>query len=171
MQTYFLTGIRNLRKRLGYTMINVFGLALGIASCLLIFLVVRYELGYDAFNSKADRIYRVNHHSIDYNPRVSPGIAPAMRHDFPELEVAQLFYDDGLFRIGNDRYNEKNFAFADEFVPRVFDYQWVAGDPHTALTNPNSIVLTESWARKYFGSRDAMGQTINLDNQDRKSVV
>ena len=165
MQTYFLTGIRNLRKRLGYTMINVFGLALGIASCLLIFLVVRYELGYDAFNSKADRIYRVNHHSIDYNPRVSPGVAPSLRHDFPELQVAQLFYEDGLFRIGNDRYNEKNFAFADEYVPRVFDYQWVAGDPHTALTNPNSIVLTESWVRKYFGSRDAMGQTINLDNQ------
>ena len=165
MQTYLLTGIRNLRKRLGYTLINIFGLALGIASCLLIFLVVRYELGYDAFNSKADRIYRVNHHSIDYNPRVSPGIAPAMRNDFPELEVAQFFYDDGLFRIGNDRYNEKNFAFADEYVPRVFDYEWLAGDPHSALTNPNSIVLTESWARKYFGSRDAMGQTINVENQ------
>ena len=165
MQTYFLTGIRNLRKRLGYTLINIFGLALGIASCLLIFLVVRYELGYDAFNSKADRIYRVNHHSIDYNPRVSPAIAPAMRNDFPELEVAQFFYVDGLFRIGNDRYNEKNFAFADEYVPRVFDYQWIAGDPRSALTNPNSIVLTETYARKYFGTRDAMGQTINLNNQ------
>ena len=165
MQTYFLTGIRNLRKRLGYTLINIFGLALGIASCLLIFLVVRYELGYDAFNSKADRIYRVNHHSIDYNPRVSPAIAPAMRNDFPELEVAQFFYVDGLFRIGNHRYNEKNFAFADEYVPRVFDYQWIAGDPRSALTNPNSIVLTETYARKYFGTRDAMGQTINLNNQ------
>ena len=165
MQTYFLTGIRNLRKRLGYTLINIFGLALGIASCLLIFLVVRYELGYDAFNSKADRIYRVNHHSIDYNPRVSPGVAPALRNDFPELEVAQFFYDDGLFKIGNDRYNEKNFAFADEYVPRVFDYEWLAGDPHSALTNPNSIVLTETWARKYFGNRDAMGQTINVQNQ------
>jgi putative ABC transport system permease protein len=165
MQTYLLTGIRNIRRRVGYTTINILGLALGIASCLLIFLVVRYELGYDAFNSKAERIYRVNHHSIDYNPRVSPAIAPAMRHDFPELEVAQLFYDDGLFKVGNHRYNEKNFAFADEYVPRVFDYQWLSGDPHSALTDPNSIVLTESWARKYFGSRDAMGQTINLDNQ------
>lgn len=162
---YLRTAFRNIRRHLGYTVINVFGLALGIASCLLIFLVVRYELGYDAFNSKADRIYRVNHHSIDYNPRVSPAVAPAMRHDFPELEVAQFFYDDGMVKIGNDRYNEKNFAFADEYVPRVFDYQWLAGSPRSALTEPNSIVLTESMARKYFGTKAPMGQTIILENQ------
>ena len=162
---YLLTALRNIRRRPGYTLINVFGLALGIASCLLIFLVVRYELGYDAFNTKADRIYRVNHHSIDYNPRVSPAVAPALRNDFPELQVAQLFYDDAMVGIGNNRYNEKNFAFADEYVPRVFDYQWLAGDSRSALTAPNSIVLTQSMARKYFGAKDAMGQVINLDNQ------
>jgi putative ABC transport system permease protein len=165
MRTYLLTGIRNIRKHLGYALINILGLTLGLASCLLIFLIVRYELGYDGFNSKADRIYRVNHHSIDYNPRVSPAVAPALRNDFPELEVAQFFYDDALVRIGNNRYNEKNFAYADEYVPRVFDYQWLSGDPHSALTNPNSIVLTETWAKKYFGTKDAMGQTINVDNQ------
>jgi len=162
---YFITALRNIRRRLGFTLINVFGLALGIASCLLIFLVVRYELNYDGFNSKADRIYRVNHHSIDYNPRLSPAIAPAMRNDFPELLVAQLYYDGGMVKIGNDRFNEKNYAYADEYVPRVFDYQWIAGDPHRALSAPNSIVLTESYARKYFGSKDAMGQAIFLDNQ------
>jgi putative ABC transport system permease protein len=162
---YLLTAFRNIRRRLGFTLINVFGLALGVASCLLIFLVVRYELGYDAFNPKADRIYRVNHHSIDYNPRVSPAVAPALRHDFPELTVTQLYYDDGLVKIGTHRYNERNFAFADEYAPRVFDYQWLAGDPHSALTAPNSIVLTESMVRKYFGTKDAMGQTINLESQ------
>jgi putative ABC transport system permease protein len=162
---YILTAFRNIRRHPGFTIINVFGLSLGVASCLLIFLVVRYELGYDAFNSKADRIYRVNHHSIDYNPRVSPAVAPAMRHDFPDITVAQLFYDDGMVKVGNDRYNERNFAFADEYVPRVFDYQWLAGDPHSALTAPNSIVLTESMVRKYFGTKDAMGQTIFLENQ------
>jgi putative ABC transport system permease protein len=162
---YFLTAFRNFRRRIGYTVINVLGLALGIASCLIIFLVVRYELGYDAFNSNADRIYRVNHHSIDYNPRVSPVVAPALRNDFPELRVAQFFYDDGMVKIGNTRFNEKNFAFADEYVPRVFDYQWLAGDSHTALTAPNSIVLTESTARKYFGAKEAMGQTVVIENQ------
>ena len=162
---YLLTALRNIRHRLGYVLINVFGLALGIASCLVIFLVVRYELSYDAFNTKADRIYRVNHHSIDYNPRVSPAVAPALRHDFPELQVAQFFYDDGMVKIGTARYNEKNYAYADEYVPRVFDYQWLAGDSRTALTDPNSIVLTESMARKYFGAKEAMGQTVIVDNQ------
>jgi ABC-type antimicrobial peptide transport system permease subunit len=162
---YLLTAFRNIRRRLGFTFINVFGLALGIASCLLIFLVVRYELGYDAFNKRADRIYRVNHHSIDYNPRVSPAVAPAMRHDFPDLLVAQFYYDDGMVRIGNDRFNEHNFAFADEYVPRVFDYDWLAGDSRTALSNPNSVVLTQTMAKKYFGTKDPMGQTLNLENQ------
>ena len=162
---YLLTAFRNIRRHLGYTLLNVAGLALGVASCLLIFLVVRYELGYDAFYSKADRIYRVNHHSIDYNPRVSPAVAPALRHDFPELEVAQFFYDGGMIKIGNDRYNEENYAYADEWVPRVFNYQWIAGNPNTALSEPQQIVLTERMAKKYFGSKNAMGQTINIDNQ------
>ena len=162
---YLLTAFRNIRRHIGYTVINILGLALGVASCLLIFLVVRYELGYDAFYAKADRIYRVNHHSIDYNPRTSPAVAPALRHDFPELEVAQFFFDNGLIKIGNDRFNEENYAYADEWVPRVFDYQWIAGDPKTALAAPNQIVLTARMAKKYFGSKDAMGQTISVDNQ------
>jgi hypothetical protein len=162
---YFITALRNIRRRFGFTLINVFGLALGVASCLLIFLVVRYELAYDAYHSKADRIYRVNHHSIDYNPGTSPAVAAAMRNDFPELLVTEFFYDNGMVRIGNDRFNEKHFAFVDENVPRVFDYQWVAGDPKTALSAPDCIVLTEKMAKKYFGSKDAMGQRINLENQ------
>src|SRR5690348_14403497 len=104
---YITTALRNMRRHLSYTLINILGLALGIASCLLIFLVVRYELSYDAYNSKADRIYRVNHHSIDYNPRTSPAVAAAMRNDFPDLLVTQFFYDDGIVSIGKDRFNEK----------------------------------------------------------------
>lgn len=165
LQNYFITALRNIRRRFGFALINIFGLALGIASCLLIFLVVRYELGYDAFNSKADRIYRVNHHSIDYNPGTSTAVAAAMRNDFPELLVTEFLYDDGIVKIGNDRFNEKHFAFVDENVPRVFDYQWMEGDPKTALSAPNSIILTQKMAKKYFGSKDAMGQTINLENQ------
>src|SRR5579863_2055132 len=165
LSNYLLTAWRNIRRHFGYTLLNVSGLALGIASCLLIFLVVRYELSYDAFYSKADRIYRVNHHSIDYNPRTSPAVAPALRHDFPELEVAQFFYDNGMVKIGTDRYNEENYAYADEYVPRMFNYQWIAGNPQTALSAPNQIVLTERMAKKYFGSKDPMGHTINLDNQ------
>lgn len=167
MKKYFLTGIRNIRQRPGYTVINVLGLALGIATCLVIFLVVRYELNYDGFNRKAHRTYRVNLHALDYNPGTSPVVTPAMRNDFPELEqVAEVFYiNEGLVKVGNNQYNEKGYAFVDANLPQVFDYQWVAGDARTALSAPNSVVLTESMARKYFGVKDAMGQTIEIDKQ------
>ena len=85
---YLLVAFRNIRRHLGYTVINVSGLALGVASCLLIFLVVRYELGYDAFYAKADRIYRVNHHSIDYNPRTSPAVITFSRSTFAVVGTA-----------------------------------------------------------------------------------
>src|ERR1700760_3870449 len=103
MKRYFLTGIRNMRKQLGYTLLNVLGLTLGIATCLTIFLVVRYELSYDAFNHKAGRIYKVNLHAGDYNPCISLAIAPALRVDFPELEqVSQVWYRDGAtIKVGN----------------------------------------------------------------------
>jgi ABC-type antimicrobial peptide transport system permease subunit len=167
MKKYFLTGLRNIRRRLGYALLNVLGLALGIGSCLVIFLIVRFELGYDAFNHKADRTYRINLHALDYNPCVSIGVAPAMRNDFPELEqVTQIFHHSkALVQVGVERYSEKDFAYADEHLPQVFDYQWLEGDARTALEAPNSMVLTESLAKKYFGSKEAMGQVVNLDHR------
>ncbi|HEY4290596.1 MAG TPA: ABC transporter permease [Puia sp.] len=167
MKKYFLTGIRSIRQRPGYTVINVLGLSLGIAACLVIFLVVRYELSYDSFNHKAKRIYRVNLHALDFNPGTSPVVTPAMRNDFPELEqVAELIYvDEGVVKVGNNQYDEKGYAFADANIPQVFDYQWIAGDARTALSAPNSVVLTESMAHKYFGTTDAMGQVIEIDKK------
>src|SRR3978361_1599002 len=89
----FKTALRNLSKHKTYSIINVAGLTLGIASCLVIFLVVQYELSYDKFNSKEKRIYRVTLNAIDFNPCVSMAIVPALRNDFPELEkVSQAWY-------------------------------------------------------------------------------
>ena len=170
MQTYLLTGIRNIRKRLAYALINILGLTLGLASCLVIFLIVRYELSYDASHHLADRTYRVNLHALDYNPRVSPVVGPALRSYFPELEqMTQVFYiDDGLVKVGDQRFNEKGFAFADAHLPQVFDYVWLQGDARTALAEPNSMVLTESSAKKYFGSENAMGGVIKVNDENYK---
>ncbi len=167
IRNYFIIAFRNIRRNMSYAFLNVFGLTLGIASCLVIFLIVRNELSYDAFNHKADRTYRVTLHALDFNSNISVAIVPAMRLDFPELEqVTQVFFQtDGLIKVGNNRYDEKNFAFADEHFPAVFDYQWIAGNPKTALAEPNTVVLTESIAKKYFGQKDAMGQVINVDKQ------
>jgi putative ABC transport system permease protein len=167
IRNYFIIAFRNIRRNMSYAFLNVFGLTLGIASCLVIFLIVKNELSYDAFNHKADRTYRVTLHALDFNSNLSVAVVPAMRLDFPELEqITQVFYQtDGVIKVGNNRYHEKNFAFADEHLPAVFDYQWIVGNPKTALAEPNTVVLTESIAKKYFGNQDAMGQVINVDKQ------
>jgi len=166
-KNYFKTAWRNLARHKSYSIINVLGLTLGIASCLVIFLVVKYELGYDRFNSKADRTYRVTLNAIDFNPNVSMAVVPAMRNDFPELEeVSQAWYHEtGLVKTGNKKFQEKAILFADKYFPSVFDHSWIEGDPATALADPNSIVLTESYAHKYFPGKEPMGQFINLNNE------
>ena len=167
LKNYFKTAWRSVSRYKMYSSLNILGLALGIASCIVIFLVVKYELGYDGFNKKADRIYRVTLNAIDFNPSVSMAIAPAMRTSFPELEqVSQVWHQsDGLVTIGTTRYPEKNYAYADAQFPKIFDYEWLSGDANTALADPNSVVLTQTIAKKYFGDKNAMGQIIKLDNQ------
>lgn len=163
---YFKTAWRNINRHKTYSTINVLGLILGIASCLVIFLVVQYELNYDKFYAKADRIYRVTFNAIDYNPCVSMAIVPKLRNDFPELEkVSQVWYQDaGLVKVGATKYEEKSYAFADQHFPSVFNFHWLEGNYKTALSEPNSVVLTESMTHKYFGDKEAMGQIINLEN-------
>jgi putative ABC transport system permease protein len=157
---------RNIRRHFSFALLNVFGLTLGIATCIIIFLVVRNELSYDEYHRKADRIYRVTLNAIDFNPSVSMAITPALRHDFPELEVTQVWYqNEGIVKIGEKRYKEKSYCFVDQYFMNVFDYSWIAGDSRSALSAPNSAVLTESMANKYFGEGKAMGQVIKLDNQ------
>jgi putative ABC transport system permease protein len=167
LRNYFTIAYRTIQHQKGYAFINVFGLALGLSACILIFLVVRNELSYDAFNQKADRTFRVTVHGLDYNPSVSFAVAPAFRTDFPEAEqVSQYYYQrEAQTQVGNERYLEENYAYADGSFPQVFDFDWLAGNPKTALQEPNTVVLTETIARKYFGDSDALGKTIRLDNE------
>lgn len=167
LRNYFTIAYRTILQQKSYALINVLGLALGLSACMVIFLVVRNELNYDAFHQKADRTYRMTGHGLDYNPSVSFSVAPALRTDFPEMEqVSQYYYRrEGQIQIGNQRHLEEGYAFADGSFPQVFDLDWRAGDPKTALREPNTIVLTEPIARKYFGDADPMGKTIRLDNE------
>src|SRR4051812_29355357 len=152
ISNFILTATRNIRRNLSYTLLNVSGLTLGIGACIIIFLVVRNELSYDQYNSKANRTYRVTLNAIDFNPSVSMVITPNLRNDFPELEaVTQVwFQSQGTVKVGEQQYNEKQYCFVDEYFMKVFDHQWLQGNAHTALSEPNSIVLTKSLAQKYF---------------------
>jgi len=170
-RNYFLIAFRNIRRNWSYTFLNIFGLTLGIASCLILFLVVRNELTYDNY-AKANRIYRVTWNAIDFNSNISLAVAPKMRADFPELKVAQVMYNqEAMIRINNQRFKERDFVVADEYLPQIFDFQWISGNPKTALSEPNAIVLTESIAKKYFGNKDPMGQVINVENQFNAKVT
>ncbi|MFD1143269.1 ABC transporter permease [Larkinella insperata] len=167
IRNYFTIAYRNLLQQKSYAFINVLGLALGLAACIVIFLVVRNELTYDRYHRKADRTYRVTVHGLDYNPSVSFAVAPAFRNDFPEAEqVSQYLYrGEGQVQVGRERYIEEGYAWADGQFPQIFDFEWLAGHPQTALQEPNTIVLTERIARKYFGDQEALGKVIRLDNQ------
>src|ERR1700754_4266674 len=108
-KSYFTIAFRNIRRNWSYTLLNIFGLTLGIASCLILFLVVRNELTFDNYK-KADRIYRVTLNAIDFNSNIPLAVAPKMRNDFPELEqVSQVMYNqEGMIKINNQLFKEKD---------------------------------------------------------------
>ena len=166
-KNYFVSAFRSFRRNLSFTFLNVAGLSLSVASCLAIFLIVRNELAYDSFSKKADRTYRVTLNALDFNSNISMAVVPKMRNDFPELEnITQIYFqNEGLVKVGQNKYEEKNFALADSQFVKVFDFEWVSGNPATALSEPNSAVLTETIARKYFGDKPAMGQTFMIANE------
>jgi putative ABC transport system permease protein len=155
LQNYFKIAIRNLLKYKGYTAVNVFGLTIGIASCILIFIYVQDELSYDKFHKKAGRIYRI--HNVlhlpggEYPyPTATSALPAAMKRDVPGVEGYTRFFkfNGGVFgtepvvKVGDTYYPEKKFLVADHTVFDVFSFPLRRGDPRTALVDPFSIVLT-----------------------------
>jgi putative ABC transport system permease protein len=171
IRNYLKTALRNLLKNKGFTLINVFGLALGLATCLLIVFYVYDELSYDRYNVNADRVYRVNNDIKFGGTEGSYAIAPspaagALKADFPEIEAVTRFRNVGgnQVRKGNQNIQEDRMIYADSTVFKVFTLPMIEGDPATALTAPHSVVITERTAKKYFDRTDVVGQTLLFDN-------
>ncbi|MFC6101099.1 ABC transporter permease [Olivibacter domesticus] len=166
LKHYFRIATRSMLRYKSYTAINIFGLGLGLVSCILIFLIVRNELSYDQYHGQADRTYRITSLGLDYNPSVSFAVAPAIRNDFPELEhISQYYYwQESMIEIGHERRIIKDIGAADGEFARIFDLEWLAGDPKSALAVPNTIVLTKSIAKQYFGDKNPVGEVIRMDN-------
>jgi len=183
LKNYLITTLRKLNRQKNYTLINVLGLALGITCCLFIFLIIQYELRFDRFHQKYDRIYRVVTDE-KINDIVSPTMgtpipmAPALRNDFPNLEkVAAVFgMYSGLFTITleantTNRFQENDrVAFVEPEFFEIFDFSWTTGDPKT-LAAPNVVALTEATAKKFFDAADPVGRTIRMDNQTDLKVI
>jgi putative ABC transport system permease protein len=166
-KNYIKTAFRSLKKNKGFTLINVFGLALGLCVCMLIVFYVIDELSYDKFNTKADRIYRVNNeikfggNTNDYAVSPAP-LAQTFSNNFPEIEKATRFRERGSFKVrkGDENIQEQRFVYADPQVFDVFTLPMLQGDPKTALNDPKSVVINETTAKKYFNTTDAVGKSL-----------
>ena len=170
-KNYLNTAIRNLWKQKYYTLINVLGLALGLACFLFILAYVKDELSYDRYHEKADRIYRVDFKGTVFGqdfdmPEVGDPLGPTVLRDFPEVEQQARLRRRGSFlvRHKDNTYREENVIFADSTFFNVFSFPLLKGDSRTVLAEPNTLVITPALARKYFGEQDPIGQTLILDN-------
>jgi putative ABC transport system permease protein len=167
LKNLILTAFRNVRKDFGYGLINIIGLTLGITSALLLIIYVADELNYDRYHEKASRIYRVTTTITENDDRFTWIITqvpfgPQVIEDYPEVEsmVRLIHFNKSLFRYGDREFNEERFLYADSTVFEIFTYKFLAGNPRTALTEPNTIVLTRSTAKRYFGNDNPIGKGL-----------
>jgi putative ABC transport system permease protein len=178
LRNYITIAIRNLRKHRFYTAINVMGLAIGVASCVLIVLYISDELSYDKHHEAADRIYRVDC-EIKFGPNhlnmaVTPGpMADALRSDYPEVENAGRFLNDGSILVKRSEQNvkEDKNIYADSSILSIFTIPFVSGDPRTALDLPHTMVISQRAAQKYFGNEDPLGQTLIIENKNSYKIT
>ena len=184
---FFQVAWRQLLKRKFYSLINIIGLAIGMASCILIFLYIQHELSYDQYHANKDQIYRVTQTFRAVQPgetlsAPSPQdywvwgcapVGPALQADFPQIEKVVQFMSPAslLLQTGDKRFQQDNLLFMDSTAFEVFSWKMLYGNPHTALVDPKSIVLTRSVAKKFFGDTNPVGQSLRVDNDDYFKVT
>ena len=170
IKNYLKIALRNIARHKGYSFINITGLAIGMACCILILLWVNDELSYDRFHENADGICRVvqdinfTDHSTTWAISQGP-LGPSLKKDFPEIKNMVRITGRGFRFSYKDNSFDEVVGMADGSIFEVFTFPLLKGDSAAALTDPNSIVLTEEMADKYFGDEDPMGKVLKADNQ------
>ena len=168
LQNYLKIALRNLRKQSGYALINIFGLAVGIAFCALIFLFIRDELNYDQFHEQGDRIHRVLMIRYALDGTSSNGtnhsipLGPTLQQDIPEIENYTRFRRLRHYVRSTGEALEETVLYADPSIFDVFSFPLIQGNPATALSDLNAVVLSEKAARTYFGDEDPIGKTLQI---------
>jgi putative ABC transport system permease protein len=172
IQNYLKIAWRNLLRHKSFSLINILGLSTGIAACIIIFLYVQYELTYDQYHSKSDRIARITTTlhapgSDDMLFGTSPyPLADALKRDFPEIvAAARLEQNQTVIKHNGELITETDFFLTDQHVFSLFDYSFIEGAAANALRQPRSVVLTASTAKKYFGEGPALGKTLICDGE------
>src|SRR5688572_13443441 len=179
LKNYFKIAWRNLMKNNTFSFINVFGLAVGLTSCMLITFYLFNELSYDSHHRNVDRLYQlgttfVKEGNEDRTANTPAPMAKTMQQEFPEITQAtrliKTFADDKtLMQFFPSSAEEKSFYetkgyLADSNFFKVFTYKFIEGDPATALTNPNSLVLSQEIAKKFFGNKSAVNKVIRISS-------
>jgi putative ABC transport system permease protein len=171
LRNYIKVAIRNLLKYKVYSFINVLGLAIGIACGLFIFMFIQNELNYDRFHANGPQIHRLIRQSFEGGksmgtPATSGPYATALKTDFPEdvKQTVRVLLTEDLVTYENRSFIEKKFCFADSTFFQVFSFPLLVGDPATVLDEPNSIVISQEIAKKYFGEADPVGKLLLYDN-------
>jgi putative ABC transport system permease protein len=168
LRNYFKIALRHLQKNKLYTAVNIFGLSIGIASCLLIGIYIWQELSFDRFHKNADRIARVTwqYNFGDAENKVATTgtkVGPEFQRRFPEVQAfTRLLKYPRVVGYNNEMFNEKNFLYADSAFFSMFSFPLLKGDPKTVLAGPDKLVITNSAAKKYFGNEDPVGKTVNV---------
>jgi len=166
-KSYLKIALRNLRRNKAFSAINIFGLAIGMATCLVIMLFISNEWSYDRYNKKADRIVRVVFQGSIQGEKmaeahVMPPVAQTLRADYPEVREATRLRHYGTPRVTykDKSFRDNAFAFVDSNFFQVFTLPFLQGDPKTALVAPNTIVISQAVAQQYFGSANPMGKVL-----------
>ncbi|WP_207512756.1 ABC transporter permease [Longitalea luteola] len=182
LKSYITIALRNITRNKVYSAINIVGLAIGMAACFFIFLYVRFEKSYDRFHKNADRLYRISmsyYGSAKGLATTHPAVGPAMKADFPEVvEFARLakpttFSQTSTMWYTNEKgekkiFNEANFYIADAAFISMFSFPFIAGNPAKALEAPQTIVISESIAKKYIGTTNALDKVLVINQMPLK---
>ncbi|CAN5367219.1 ABC transporter permease [soil metagenome] len=180
LKNLLLVALRNFKRDKWYTLLNILGLTIGITFSLFLIFYIKDELSFDRHNTKAERIYRINSYIKEpekdlLNWAVTPfPLAPALMHDYPEVEQAVRFVPNGktMFKNGDIRFYEDKTFFVDSNLFKVFTYDFVEGNPNTALVAPKSLVLTKSLAEKYFGKgKSYVGRSLQNDENESYKIT
>ncbi|MBR9917640.1 FtsX-like permease family protein [bacterium] len=173
-KNYIKIAFRNLLKNKSQTFINVGGLTLGIICAIVIFLIIQFDLSFDKWHDDSDRIYRVVRHETEFGKSVyyrgGPyPLAEAVRNDVTGIEYSTLVFNNlanepiiSYYDNGNlvKKLKESDFAFVDPDYFNILTYTWLSGNPETAIKNPNTAVVTQSFAMKLFGTTDVLGKSV-----------
>jgi len=177
-KNFFIIAWRTFLKSKGYSFINIAGLAVGLSACLLIGLYVNHEMSYDRFHDKAARIYRVNMELKFGDNHLDLAVANPLFGETAKNEIQQIeettrlrWYGSFLIKKGTENIREENVGWADSTLFDIFTLPMISGNPKTALTEPNSIVITESVARKYFDRTDVVDETLTINNTQSRKIT